>query len=332
MSGTQEYRSTMRGTLTLLILTLILGPATVAPMDDVNACVQPAAQESSRLQDGGDIRLGTTLVNTFITVTDKDGQFISDLNPSDFTIWDNGTRQPITEFSRETHLPLTLALVIDRSRSVQARFELERAAAIHFLESVLQKGQDRGLLTAFDSNLYLVQDFTDDPAALTSKVEDLSVAGNSAIFDAVYKTAHHKFGRIRQGRKVIVLITDGDDTASEVTLQQAIDMALRTDVIVYPIGIKGTKDGVSTLNRLAEMTGGRAFFLDDTHTQLAEFFAQLEDELRNQYSIGYQLNHPPDSRFHRLKIRLKRRGLKVRARPGYYALIRSVESQSPVTQ
>lgn len=312
----------MKGIRTLLILTLIPSSMGMTQMYNLSAPSQTVAQDSPRLDEKSDIRLGTTLVNTFVTVTNKEGQFISDLSPAHFIISDNGVRQQITEFSRETQLPLTLALVIDRSRSVQARFELERAAAIHFLESVLRKGQDRGLLMAFDSDLYLIQDFTDDPAVLASKVGDLSVAGNSAIFDAVYKTTHQKFSHIR-GRKVIILITDGDDTASEVTLQQATDMALRTDVIVYAIGIRGTKASAEALNQLAEKTGGRALYLDETPGQLAAIFSRLETELRNQYSIGYQLNRPPDGRFHRLKIRLKKRGLEVRARLGYYALPRS---------
>ncbi len=266
------------------------------------------------------VHLGTTLVNTFVTVTDKRGRLISDLKASDFVVWDDGVRQRITEFSRETQLPLTLALVIDRSRSVQARFELERAAAINFLRSILRRGQDRGLLVAFDSDVYLISDFTDDAVALTREIRNLSVAGNSAVFDAVYKTARYKFGPISFGRKVLVLITDGDDTASEATLAEAIDMALRTDVIVYPIGIRGTKAGIAALKRLAAATGGRALFLDEEHTRLAELFDQLEMELRNQYSIGYEVKHAPDGRFHRLKIRVKKRGLTVRARKGYYAL------------
>jgi Ca-activated chloride channel family protein len=300
----------MRAVSTLLALSLIWG-----------------ARAIGQAQDGGDVQLGTTLVNTFITVTDKEGRFISDLNPSDFVIWDEGRRQKITEFSRETQLPLTLALVVDRSRSVQERFELERAAAIRFLESILRKGHDRGLLTAFDSTVYLIHDFTDDADALSGLIQHLSTAGNSAIFDAVYKTARSKFSRIPQGRKVIVLITDGDDTASRVTLQQAIDMALRTDVIIYPIGIRGTKAGISNLNRLAQMTGGRSLFLDEAHPQLADLFAQLQEELRNQYSIGYQLDQAPDNRFHRLRIRVKKRGLSVRARVGYYALAKQEQAQ-----
>lgn len=312
----------MKISVTVFILAVIAGSMGAAPVPSLSALGQLPDQDALPREEQADVRLGTTLVNTFVTVTDRAGRFVSDLNRSDFMIWDDGVRQHISEFSRETQLPLMLALVIDRSRSVQARLELERAAAIHFLESVLRPGRDRGLLMAFDSSLYLIQDFTDDPTLLASKVGTLSAAGNSAIFDAVYKMAHQKFSRIRHGRKVMVLITDGDDTASEVTLQEAIDAALRTDVIIYAIGIRGTKEGTQALNRLTEATGGRALCLDETHHQLTELFAQLETELHNQYSIGYQLNRPPDGRFHRLKIRLKKRGLQVRARAGYYATVR----------
>ncbi|MBI3951281.1 MAG: VWA domain-containing protein [Acidobacteria bacterium] len=316
----------------ILISGLMWGPGAMSGKNQARALVQPAALQTESLQHSGDIELGTTLVNTFVTVTDKGGRFISDLNASDFVISDEGRRQQISEFSRETQLPLTLALVVDRSRSVQTRFELERAAAIQFLESVLRKGQDQGLLMAFDSDVYLVHDFTDDAAALSRQIKNLTAAGNSAIFDAVYKTARNKFSRIPFGRKVMVLITDGEDTASEMTLQQAIDMALRTDVIVYPISIRVSKEGASALSQLAERTGGRALFLGDEHPQLAELFAHLQEELRNQYSIGYQMNQPPDGRFHRLKIRAKKRGLSVRARQGYYALPKPQKARGPLTQ
>lgn len=320
----------MRGWVFALILSAIWWPAGgglgVGP-EVSNVRISPGSIQGHRA-----VHLGTTLVNTFVTVTDKRGRLISDLKASDFVVWDNGVRQRITEFSRETQLPLTLALVIDRSRSVQARFELERMAAINFLKSILRRGQDRGLLVAFDSDVYLISDFTDDAVALTRKIRNLSVAGNSAVFDAVYKTARYKFGPISFGRKVLVLITDGDDTASEATLSEAIDMALRTDVIVYPIGIRGTKAGIAALKRLAEATGGRALFLDEEHTRLAELFDQLEMELRNQYSIGYEVKHVPDGRFHRLKIRVKKRGLTVRARKGYYALPLPAKGGSPSTQ
>jgi Ca-activated chloride channel family protein len=271
-------------------------------------------------QEDRPIRLGTTLVNTFLTVSNKQGEFVSHLDASDFIIQDNGVRQRITEFNRETQLPLTLAMVFDRSRSVQEQITLQQTAATRFLTSILRKGQDQGLLIAFDSNIYLLQDFTDDPTALTNKIHNLSVAGNSAVFDAVYKTARDRFTGVRQSRKVLILITDGDDTASEVTLDQAIDMALRTDVIVYAIAIKGTKAGASALTRLTQATGGRVLFLNEESSDLAGLFNQLDQELRTQYSIGFQLNTPPDGRFHRLAIRTKKRGLTVRARRGYYAL------------
>jgi Ca-activated chloride channel family protein len=270
-------------------------------------------------QTSEEVQLGSTLVNTFVTVINKQGQLISDLNATDFVIHDEGRRQQITAFSRETQLPLTLALVIDRSRSVQTRFDLERAAAVHFLESVMRKSHDRGLLVAFDSDVYVVQDFTDEVTLLAGKVRHLTTAGNSAIYDAIYKTARAKFKSIPSGRNVMVLITDGEDTASQQTLQQAIDMALRSDVIIYPIGIQTTKPGASVLKQMAEMTGGQCLLLDDARRPLKDLFARLQEELRSQYSIGYHLHQVPDGRFHRLKFGLKKKGLSVRARRGYYA-------------
>lgn len=267
-----------------------------------------------------DVQLGSILVNTFVTVVNRHGHPVTDLKVTDFAVYDEGRRQQITAFSRETELPLMLALVIDRSRSVQARFDLQRAAAVHFLESVMRKGHDRALLAVFDSELYIVHDFTDDVATLTERVRKLTSAGNSAIYDAVVKTIRAKFTPLPSGRHVIVLITDGEDTASVHTLQQAVDTALRADVMIYPIGIQTTKSCASALHYMAKMTGGRCLLLEDSRQSLTDLFAQLHQELRSQYSIGYHLHQPPDGRFHRLTFRLKKKGLSVRARQGYYAL------------
>lgn len=267
-----------------------------------------------------DVQLGSVLVNTFVTVVNKQGQPVTDLSVTDFAVYDEGRRQQITAFNRETDLPLMLALVIDRSRSVQARFDLERAAAVHFLESVMRKGHDQALLAVFDSELYIVHDFTDDVAVLTERVKSLTSAGNSAIYDAVVKTIRAKFAPLPSGRHVMVLITDGEDTASVHTLEQAVDMALRADVIIYPIGIQATRSSAAALHSMARMTGGRCLLLEDSRQPLKDLFTQLHRELRSQYSIGYHLHQPPDGRFHRLTFRLKKKGLSVRARQGYYAL------------
>ncbi|MCS6804009.1 MAG: VWA domain-containing protein [Acidobacteriota bacterium] len=295
------------------MISILLSPLTgsVASQHTTPPTLQPGHE---------DVLLGAILVNTFVTVVNKYGEPVTGLDATDFAVYDEGRRQRITAFSRGTELPLTLALVIDRSQSIQARFDLERAAAIHFLESVMRKGHDRALLAVFDSGLYIVHEFSDDVAALTERVKHLTTAGNSAIYDAVTKTVRTQFAPLPAGRHVMVLITDGEDTASAHTLRQAVDAALRADVIIYSIGIHATKSGAATLQYIARMTGGRCFLLQDPQQPLKDLFAQLQHELRSQYSIGYYLQQPPDGRFHRLTFKVKKKGLSVRARHGYYAL------------
>lgn len=305
-----------------LVITLSLSISSVPPVEVRSEGIQGQLQEPShqeRAPASQQIELGASLVNTFLTVRDQDGRLVSDLKPEDFIVLDDGAPQPITHFSREIQLPLSIALAIDRSRSVQKKFQFEQAAATQFLKAVLHPGKDRGLLVAFDSNVYLLHDFTDEAAALADAIQKLTVSGGTSIFDAVYKTSRDKFTRIGAGRKVLILVTDGEDTTSYATLKQAVEMVLRTEVIVYAIGLKGIKKGESTLERLTSDTGGQVFFPKTEEEKLAELFDQLQEELRNQYSLGYASPHAPDGKFHTLTIQTKRKGLTVYARRGYYA-------------
>ncbi|RMG53885.1 MAG: VWA domain-containing protein [Acidobacteria bacterium] len=285
----------------------------------------PSASSASRSSiqrppsRSGEVKLGANLVNTFVTVRDQAGRLVSTLEASDFLVLDDGVPQAITYFSRETQLPLSIALVIDRSQSVRKRFPFERVAATRFLEDVLRHGQDRALVVAFDSNVYLIRDFTDDIPALAAAIRKLTVAGGSSLFDAVYKTCRDKFASHDIGRKILIVVTDGEDTTSWATLEQASRMALQTDVIVYAIGIRGIEQKTSILKRLTSRTGGRVFSPKTREEKLAKLFARLQEELRNQYSIGYTLPHQPDGQFHTLTIRVKRKGMTVSARRGYYA-------------
>lgn len=237
----------------------------------------------------GEVKLGANLVNIFVTVRDQAGRFVSTLEANDFLVLDDGVPQAITYVSRETRLPLSIALVIDRSQSVRKRFPVEQVAATRFLKDVLPPGQDRTLVVAFDSNVYLIREFTDDIPALAAAIRKPTVAGGSSLFDAVYKTCRDKFASHNIARHILIVATDGEDTISWATLKQANQMALQTDVMVYAIGIRGIEQRTSILKRLTSQTGGRVFSSQTREEKLAELFARLQEELRNQYSIGYTL-------------------------------------------
>ena len=269
----------------------------------------------------------SALVNTFVTVRDEKGRFVSGLTKGDFTVLDDGQEQTVSYLSREANLPFTVALVVDRSRSVQHALTQAQAAAREFFRAVLRPGKDQAAVVAFDSGVYLLQDLTDDANALGRAVDQLSSAGGTSIFDAVYKTVRDRLAGSTEGRRVIVLITDGDDTTSRASIDQAIELALRHNVIIYAVRLPGDGSlnvhalrGRPVLEHLTEATGGREFDLTKGESRLTAFFGQLQDELRSQYSIGYQFQGAASAGgFHKLTIKSRQSNLNVFTRSGYYA-------------
>src|SRR4030095_7683007 len=250
--------------LAITVLVTGLAMAQIAPRSNR---ARPANQSKAAVtsQDDGDtITFDSALVNTPVVVRDEKGRFVSGLTKDDFIVLDDGKEQPISYFSQESDQPLTVALVIDRSRSVQSAFSKAQVAARNFFGSVLRAGKDRAVVVAFDSGVYVVQDFTDNAIALAAASSKLTAAGGTSIFDAVYKTTRDKLVGDEEGRRVILLITDGDDTTSRASIEQAIEMAIKNNVIIYAIrmssdGSLNVRDlrGKPVLDRLTEATGGR---------------------------------------------------------------------------
>src|SRR2546427_442823 len=268
-----------------------------------------------------------TLVDTHFTVTDRSGHLVTNLEREDFTIFDNGIPQEIAGFSKKLQSPLSVALVVDRSQSVSERFQFVPEAAASFIKSTMRKQEDRGLVAAFDSKVYLLQDWTADPELLIDSVRKLTAAGGTSLFDAVYKTSRDKFKTDDPRKKVLVLITDGEDTTSRATFKQVLDMAQLSGVTIYVIGIKAEDSlnahelqGKHVLTELAELTGGHVFQSKDHQDEkLTALFTRLEGELRNEYNMSYYLDAPLDSTFHKIKIETKDRRLVVHAPKGFYA-------------
>ncbi len=265
-------------------------------------------------------------VNVLFIATDKHGKFVRDLNQTDFSILDdNKPPQSILNFRRETDLPLHLGLLIDVSGSVHGRFEFEQDAATSFLQHSIRAGFDKAFIVGFNTQSQMSQDFTDNVQLLSAGVHKLQDGGGTALYDAIYRACKDKFLKDRPdhpARKAIVIVSDGEDNQSEYTRAQAIEMAQRSEVIIYAISTDDSGlvlRGDKVLEQLAAATGGRAFFpfkmKDITHS-----FAAIEDELRSQYIVSYKpADFDADGRYRSIEISALKKDLQVRARKGYFA-------------
>jgi VWFA-related protein len=262
------------------------------------------------------------LVNILFTVADKKGKFITGLKKEDFRIFEDDKLQTVASFSSETDLPLTIALLVDTSGSIRDKLRFEQEAAIEFFYSTLTRGKDKAAVISFDSGVDLLQDFSDDPELLADAVRKIRAGGGTSLYDAIYLAVHEKLAG-QDGRKVIILISDGDDNSSRVSLTETLEAAQRNDVTLYGISTNSTAyfgsreqdRGDKTLTKFSEDTGGKAFFpfkLQD----LAVSFQDIHDELRAQYQIAYR-TAKADGLFHKIRVESKQH--KVRTRTGFYA-------------
>ena len=219
----------------------------------------------------------------------------------------------------------TESFLVDVSGSVDGRFDFEQNAATSFLQHTLRVGFDKAFIVGFNSHSQMAQDYTDNVQLLSAGVHKLHDGGGTALYDAVYRACKEKFLKDRPDhpvRKAIVIVSDGEDNQSEFSKAQAIEMAQRSEVIIYAISTDDSglvMRGDKVLEQLAEATGGRAFFpfkmKDITHS-----FAAIEDELRSQYVVSYKpANFDADGRYRSIEISTLKKDLQVRARKGYFA-------------
>ena len=281
-------------------------------------------------QQAGSFRASVDLISLPVTVTGPGGRYASDLTADDFEILEDGRPQDLAFFSRAT-TALSVSLLVDSSSSMEERMLLAKRAAMEFVAKL--RPNDDAEVVDFDSRVMVVQPFTRDRARLTAAIESLRAGGSTALYNAVYITLR-QFDKSRpQGgdeptRHVIVLLSDGEDTASLVTFDELLDVAKRSQAVIYAIGL-GFQDsnGVNAaaeaaefaLRRLAQETGGR-LFTPKRPEDLTGVYAQVADELTNQYILGYlSRNDRHDGRFRTVAVRVKRPQLQARTRPGYYA-------------
>ena len=283
-----------------------------------------AAQRDEGNQEGqAPFRVEVEAVNILATIHDKDTrEFVTDLTREDFEIYENGVRQDITNFTQQINLPLTIALCMDTSSSVRLKLAFEKETAIDFLYAVMRP-IDRALLVEFDTGVTLVHDFTSNPNDLVREIKLLRAGGGTSLYDAVYLVAEQKMLQ-EEGRKTVVILSDGADLTSKHTFEEMLRMAYQAEITVYAIsttrfGADIDHEGDNALRQLTEGTGGRAFFPYSAE-QLVSAFQEVDQELRSQYNLTYvPSNKKRDGAFREVKVKVARKSVSIRHRQGYFA-------------
>lgn len=277
--------------------------------------------------NSGNVQVNVRLVNVFVTVTDASGAPVGDLEKKDFIVTENGHPETVRVFDRESDMPLSIVLAIDTSLSVHQDLPLEKEAAHVFVHSLLRP-QDRLDLFSFDGDVNEYVPFTNSLRRIDRGIDQMNGIGPTALYDAVYLGAKKLAGM--QGHKVMVVVSDGDNTMEGVTYEGAREEALRSQAIVYsiiivPIAASAGRDigGEHALIQLSEDTGGKYVYVEDPH-MLKAAFAKVSDDLRTQYLLGYYpVAHIGDPDFRRIQVNLTNPLLNaqyhLRYRTGYYA-------------
>lgn len=257
-----------------------------------------AGARQSKQQDDTPQRIGTLEVRLPISVKEKN-KFVSGLTAGNFEVYEDGRRQSILKFISPSQLPLNIAMLMDTSNSVKLKLPFEKDAAEDFVATVTTyRRKDQVLFATFDSDVELHQDFTDAQEPLIRAIKSVKAGGYTRLYDGVYRVIEEKMANIggAESRRIIVVLSDGDDTASEHTLKDAIEMAQRYDVTIFGIStknFKGVASGMTEsaddkeLRKLCEATGGQ-IFLPSQKAELFRAFTQVAEDLRQEYVIFYK--------------------------------------------
>lgn len=311
----------------------------------------PSSTETTQTQSTSEddvVRVDTDLANILLTAIDKDKRFITTLRKEDVRVFEDNQPQEISDFERETDLPLTLAILIDTSRSQEQVLADEKADARRFIDSVIHPDKDQAAIISFTGEAVLQQTLTGDLEKLRRAAENVIIEipyGDprceenvtverepkcwTGVWDAIWVTVNEVLSQTPQHtRRAIILLSDGDDTSSQTDKQEAIDLAVKNDVVIYSIGIHDKdaegKLARGALSKVSEKTGGRVF-LPQNKAELDAAFAQIQQELRSQYLISYTpSNRKRDGTFRQVKIEitnpeLRKEKLRLLYRQGYYA-------------
>jgi len=270
-------------------------PTATQPKAATPAQTPPVPGQSQNSQEQYTITQQVNEVDLVFTVTDKHGHFIKDLSQSDFGLLDDQKApERVYSFTRETNLPLRVGVLIDTSTSIRTRFQFEQQAAIAFLLQTIKPQTDKAFIMGFDVTPDYKQNWTNNLDLLTTGIDSLRPGGGTALFDAVYSACRDKLLDVARGqepvRKAMVLVSDGDDNQSHAYLDDAIKECQRAETIVYTIStnVSPSRDrGDDTLQKIADATGGRAFFPKSLEDMPSSFGA-IQEELRSQYALVYK--------------------------------------------
>lgn len=276
-------------------------------------------------------RTGVDLVALNVTVTDENDRYVTNVDAGSFQLFEDGAQQEVTFFAR-TQLPIALALLMDTSASMADRMSTAQEAAIGFAKRL--RTQDLASIIDFDSRVEIRHEFTNSVDALTRAIRQTSAGGSTSLYNAIYISLKElaKIGASATAeeeirRQAIVMLSDGEDTSSLVGFEEVLELAKRSNTIIYSIGLRsrdirtrrGFREADFVLRQLAQETGGRTFFPEQVE-DLPEIYQRISDELSSQYTLGYVSKNPlRDGRWRRVVVRVDRPNVGARTKQGYYA-------------
>jgi VWFA-related protein len=340
--------------LTIGILALVAVPLSFAQRIPTLAGQEPpqnssGAQASSPDDSTETLKVNVDVVQLFFNVKDKKGGLIPNLTKDDFQLSEDGKPQTIKYFTAESNLPLTLGILIDSSGSQQRVLPMEQEVGASFLSEILRP-KDEAFVLSFDVDVDLLQDFTNSSHLLRAALDSAKINAppdscsglpgmgggplpcnttpkGTLLYDAVYLASHDELAK-EVGRKAMILLTDGEDQGSKLTINEAVEAAQKADAICYVLLIAdrgfygfGGYSGDREMKKLTEETGGRVIEVGNKEEKLKQAFDQIANELRSQYNLGYTpTNRAKDGTFRRVEIKPKSKDYRVQARSGYYAV------------
>ena len=301
---------------------LVLLSALVITFDGTLSAQQPQDQPTPAFRAGVDV------VSLNVTVSDLEGRFVTDLDQTNFQVYEDGVQQNITFFTK-TQLPIALAMLIDTSASMDEKMTTAQEAAIGFSQRL--RPEDLAEIIDFDSRVNILQTFTNDAVKLEQAIQQTSAGGSTSLYNAIYislrELSKAPLRRADVRREAIIVLSDGEDTSSLVTFDEVLEQAKRSETAIYSIGLQsddsrsrvGFREADFVLRQLAQETGGRAFFPNEVD-ELPKIYQDISDELSSQYSVGYISANPlRNGQWRRIVVRVDRESIEARAKQGYYA-------------
>ena len=301
---------------------LVLLSTLVIIFDGTLSAQQPQDQPTPAFRAGVDV------VSLNVTVSDLEGRFVTDLDQTNFQVYEDGVQQNVTFFTK-TQLPIALAMLIDTSASMDENMAIAQEAAIGFSQRL--RPEDLAEIIDFDSRVNILQTFTNDAVKLEQAIQQTSAGGSTSLYNAIYislrELSKAPLRRADVRREAIIVLSDGEDTSSLVTFDEVLEQAKRSETAIYSIGLQsddsrsrvGFREADFVLRQLAQETGGRAFFPNEVD-ELPKIYQDISDELSSQYSVGYISANPlRNGQWRRIVVRVDRESIEARAKQGYYA-------------